>query len=37
MNDTNIPLIIFLQGGPGASSQFSAFNYIGPIKIIGKN
>lgn len=36
MNSTSVPLIIFLQGGPGAASQFSAFNYIGPVKVIGK-
>lgn len=27
-----VPLIIWLQGGPGASSQFGAFVEIGPIK-----
>lgn len=28
-----VPLIIWLQGGPGASSQFGAFTEIGPISI----
>jgi carboxypeptidase C (cathepsin A) len=28
-----IPLIIWLQGGPGASSQFGAFTEIGPIRV----
>jgi carboxypeptidase C (cathepsin A) len=36
MNSTDVPLIIFLQGGPGAASQFSAFNYIGPLKVVDK-
>ena len=31
--DPNVPLMIWLQGGPGASSQFGAFNELGPIKI----
>ena len=35
MNATDIPLIVFLQGGPGSASQFSAFNYIGPLKVVG--
>lgn len=28
-----VPLIIWLQGGPGSSSQFGAFTEIGPIRI----
>lgn len=35
MNSTEVPLIIFLQGGPGSASQFSAFNYIGPLRVKG--
>ena len=31
--DSRVPLIIWLQGGPGASSQFGAFTELGPIKI----
>ena len=31
--DPNVPLMIWLQGGPGASSQFGAFTELGPIKI----
>ena len=31
--DSRIPLILWLQGGPGASSQFGAFTENGPIKI----
>lgn len=31
--DTNTPLIIWLQGGPGGSSQFGAFTENGPIRI----
>lgn len=31
--DERVPLMIWLQGGPGASSQFGAFTEIGPIKI----
>ena len=27
-----VPLIIWLQGGPGGSSQFGAFAEIGPIR-----
>ena len=32
--DTKIPLIIWLQGGPGGSSQFGAFTENGPIRIV---
>lgn len=28
-----VPLIIWLQGGPGSSSQFGAFTEMGPIRI----
>jgi carboxypeptidase C (cathepsin A) len=31
--DVRVPLILWLQGGPGASSQFGAFTEIGPIRI----
>jgi carboxypeptidase C (cathepsin A) len=31
--DERVPLIIWLQGGPGASSQFGAFTELGPIRI----
>lgn len=34
MNSTDTKLIVFLQGGPGASGQFSAFNYIGPLRVV---
>jgi carboxypeptidase C (cathepsin A) len=34
--DKSIPLIIWLQGGPGAPSQFGCFNEVGPIYIEGK-
>ena len=33
--DKTIPLIIWLQGGPGGPSQFGCFNEIGPIFIEG--
>lgn len=29
----DVPLMIWLQGGPGASSQFGAFTEMGPIRI----
>lgn len=32
--DERVPLMIWLQGGPGASSQFGAFTEIGPIKVV---
>ena len=28
-----VPLLIWLQGGPGSSSQFGAFTQLGPIRI----
>ena len=31
--DERVPLILWFQGGPGASSQFAAFTENGPIKI----
>ena len=31
--DKRVPLMIWLQGGPGASSQFGAFTEMGPIKV----
>jgi carboxypeptidase C (cathepsin A) len=30
--NSDVPLIIWLQGGPGSSSQFGAFTEIGPIR-----
>ena len=36
-SDKTVPLIIWLQGGPGAPSQFGCFNEVGPIHISGKN
>ncbi len=32
-----VPLILWLQGGPGASSQFGAFTELGPIRITKNN
>jgi carboxypeptidase C (cathepsin A) len=32
-SSADIPLIIWLQGGPGASSQFGAFTELGPIRV----
>lgn len=31
--DSRVPLILWLQGGPGVSSQLGAFAENGPIKI----
>jgi len=31
--DHTVPLIIWLQGGPGGSSQFGCFNEVGPLSI----
>lgn len=31
--DEEVPLIVWLQGGPGSSSQFGAFTEISPIRI----
>lgn len=31
--NAKVPLILWLQGGPGASSQFGAFTENGPIRI----
>jgi carboxypeptidase C (cathepsin A) len=31
--DERVPLIIWLQGGPGSSSQFGAFTELGPIRV----
>lgn len=33
-SDPSVPLIIWLQGGPGVSSLFGAFTEIGPIRIV---
>lgn len=29
----DMPIILWLQGGPGASSQFGAYQEVGPVKI----
>lgn len=34
--DQRVPLIIWLQGGPGGSSQFGAFTELGPIRITNR-
>jgi len=36
-NDPSVPLIIWLQGGPGGASQFGCFNEIGPLFIKNVN
>lgn len=33
LSDHSAPLIIYLQGGPGLSSQYAAFREIGPLEI----
>lgn len=33
INSSDVPLIVWLQGGPGASSLFGAYTEIGPISI----
>ncbi len=35
--DKTVPLIIWLQGGPGGSSQFGCFNEVGPFFIQNNN
>ena len=34
ISNGTVPLIIWLQGGPGGSSQFGAFTENGPIRIV---
>lgn len=31
--NSQVPLILWLQGGPGSSSQFGAYTEVGPIRI----
>lgn len=33
LKDKSVPVIIWLQGGPGAASQFGCFNELGPLYI----
>lgn len=33
LKDKSVPVIIWLQGGPGADSQFGCFNELGPLYI----
>jgi len=33
LKDRSVPIIIWLQGGPGAPSQFGCFNELGPLYI----
>jgi carboxypeptidase C (cathepsin A) len=33
IKDKSVPIIIWLQGGPGAASQFGCFNEVGPLYI----
>ncbi len=35
--DHTVPLIIWIQGGPGGSSQFGCFNEVGPLHIVDVN
>lgn len=34
LNDKNVPLIVYVEGGPGYSSQWSAFDAVGNDHII---
>ena len=33
IEDQRVPLMIWLQGGPGASSQFGAHTELGPVSV----